>query len=883
MEPSKIDWEHLCENCPQSTAISEFYHRLDNQGLNYGKEFQSVRKIQTGDSEVIVELEGESSSALMDGILQAIIFFADKNSEKKESTYLPYSIDTIDYFAELGKKVRSYGKITQLTEGSLTADIEIFSYDGTILVKIHGFHARKTDQHVLQQLLTKQTEHTAADWCYQICWQTKPLVKSEALLREPWLIVSENEEKIEGLEAKTIIPAKASAEVVAKSPAGIVWFLSGKDSLQQVLNFITVLDKQPDKPILYFVTRGIQPIGAITDLEHAAFNGFYKTLKLEMPSLECRHIDLAPDEAFSYEELLATDQEGQIAYRKGVRYVPRLLHVDKAIRSGNKLLPPMSMVFQLETVSKGPLDNLYLRKQDIIKEPTPHEISIEVKSVGLNFRDVLNAMGLYPGDPGPLGCECAGIVTAVGKDVSGVQVGDAVVGFDFGCLASQITVPADLFIRKPSILPFEDAAAIPIVFSTAYQALVILAHIKKGDKVLIHAAAGGVGLAAIQIAQMMGAEIYATAGSREKHDYLKSLGVACIYQSRTLDFAEEILKDTNGYGVDVVLNSLSGEGFIDKTVSACHLGARFVEIGKRNIWPPEKMKESRPDVQYYILAIDEMVKMQPQEVRTILKTVVSLFSEEKLKPLPSSCFGISDAIDAFEYLQKAKNIGKVVLTFPKSQLLKIDPAGSYLITGGLGGLGRKVAEWLAQQGAKHLVLAGRNVSQQIQIPDTTVETVALDVSQRQAVESLMQKFGNEWPPLKGIIHAAGLIDDGAIASQDWSRFEKVFAPKVQGKAGTCMKRRNYNPWIFLSSFLQSHDLSAILGKLIMLQLTLIWMLWLSIAKTKACLVYQSDGALGRKQEWLRILQTMVGRDGVCSNLKKGLKLCKWRFPRLILM
>ena len=309
--------------------------------------------------------------------------------------------------------------------------------------------------------------------------------------------------------------------------------------------------------------------------------------------------------SFLWKELLAADQEGQVAYSQGMRYVPRLQLSSKVKHSAKKLMIPMAQNFRLETSSKGPLENLYLKPED--ENPTigPREIAVVVKAAGLNFRDVLNAMGLYPGDAGLLGGECAGIVQAVGSDVTEFKAGDQVLGISPGCFASHAVGPAELFTLMPPKLKFTEAAAIPIVFSTAYQALIHLAKINAGEKVLIHAAAGGVGLAAIQIAQQVGAEIYATASSQEKHAYLRSLGVNHIYNSRTLDYADEILRDTQGQGVDIVLNSLSGEGFIAKTVSACHQEARFVEIGKRDIWPKEAMHDVRPDIEYFILALDD--------------------------------------------------------------------------------------------------------------------------------------------------------------------------------------------------------------------------------------------------------------------------------------
>ena len=191
------------------------------------------------------------------------------------------------------------------------------------------------------------------------------------------------------------------------------------------------------------------------------------------------------------------------------------------------------------------------------------------------------------------------------------------------------------------------------------------------------------------------------------------------------------------------------------------------------------MNKARPDIGYFILALDDLLVQQPQEVNNVLSIIIEEFRNNKLKPLHCVNYNISEAESAFEYLQRAKNIGKVVITFPEAKKVKIDSTGSYLITGGLGGLGLEVARWLVKQGAKHLVLASRRLSQ-IEIPDVKIETVAIDISKKEDVQALMQKFGVEWPELKGIIHAAGIIEDGTLLTQNWDMFEKVFAPKVKG-------------------------------------------------------------------------------------------------------
>ncbi len=441
---SPLDWEGLRTLCQQPIDIIDLYKKYDALGLHYGQSFQTIRKIWTGDKEFIAEVEGEASPALLDGCLQTLAITIKEQFESGASVYLPYEIDHLICYAELGKSVRIHGKLVQSTDTSITADLEIFSYSGNRIMTIEGFHARKTDRSHLKQLLSKQTGVETSAWFYQFSWQPKALEKIKGELKGLWWIVSEDAQ--EGIEAKRIKPEQAVSELGENIPEHVLWFLAGQNSLKDILEFVQTIEKLEKKPQLFFITQGIQPIGPITDLDHATFNGFFKTLKLEIPSLNTRHIDLVPHEKWPLEELLADDSEDQVAYRQGIRYVPRLV----------------------------------------------------------------------------------------------------------------------------------------------------------------------------------------------------------------------------------------------------------------------------------------------KEIKPVEKT------------------------------------------------LEMDTKGSYLITGGLGALGLLCAKWLVEKGAKHLVLMGRRASPSIEIPGAVIETAAVDVSDSAAVDALIQKYGNDWPELKGVIHTAGVLDDGILSSQNWSRFEKVFAPKVQG-------------------------------------------------------------------------------------------------------
>ena len=427
-------------------------------------------------------------------------------------------------------------------------------------------------------------------------------------------------------------------------------------------------------------------------------------------------------------------------------------------------------------------------------------------------------MDLHLGEAGPLGSDCAGIVSAIGPGVENYQVGDEVMGFAEGSFANKAISRPELLVKKPRAWSFDEAATVPTVFITAYFSLIELAQLKTDDKVLIHAAAGGVGLAAIQIAKWRGADILATAGSVAKRDYLKHLGVEQVFDSRSLNYAEEILERTRGQGVNVVLNSLTGAGFIEATLSACAHGARFIEISKRAIWTVEQIQQARPDMAYHIVALDTTMVQQPDNIADMLRALLLCFEQNVLKPLPYKPYPLQRAKAAFRYMQQAKQIGKVVITVPDkaiSDSVYFRPDGTYLITGGLGGLGLAVAEWMVARGARSLVLVSRRT------PDSQVQerldhlkaqggqvlTFAADVADQAALSAILTHLEETALPLCGVIHAAGVLADAVLLNQDWAKYEAVFRAKVYGAWNLHVLTQRY----VLEHFILFSSMAAVIG------------------------------------------------------------------------
>jgi len=431
------------------------------------------------------------------------------------------------------------------------------------------------------------------------------------------------------------------------------------------------------------------------------------------------------------------------------------------------------------------------------------------------LQEVSEKLGITSAETLPFGGECAGVVAAVGERVKRFKAGDPVIAaFAVGSLAKYVCVDQSNVVVKPLQLGFDQAAALPIAFLTACYGLFHLAGLKSGEKILIHAAAGGVGQAAVQVAQMIGAQIFATA-SPGKWDFLKSLGIKHVMNSRTLDFAGQILERTDGQGVDVVFNSLNGD-FIEKSLSALAPNGRFVEIGKIGIWDADQMRDIRPDVSYFPFDMIEASGKDPRLITTMLSEIMSKVSKNILKPLPFKVFPVQNTTDAFRFMAQAKHIGKIVISLSESEnktgqtdkkIIKND--GSYLITGGYGALGLKAARRLFEKGARHLVLVGRRTASEkagetimdLRNSGAQILEAVADVSKLDDMAGVMESIDKTLPPLKGVIHAAGVLSDAMLANLSRDLFEKVMAPKVKGawNLHVLTKERHLDFFVLFSS------------------------------------------------------------------------------------
>ncbi|MFE3622710.1 SDR family NAD(P)-dependent oxidoreductase, partial [Streptomyces sp. NPDC059159] len=551
--------------------------------------------------------------------------------------------------------------------------------------------------------------------------------------------------------------------------------------------------------------------GDVLDLTAAPLWGLARSAATENPErIVLVDVDDPAEDSPSRRVLdaaLATG-EPQLALRGGTVLVPRLA----STTAGSPALAPPADggAWRLES-SGGSPDDLRLASHPAADAPLgTGEVRIAVRAAGLNFRDVLTVLGVVPGG-GPLGTEVAGTVVEIGAEVTGLAVGDRVFGLVPGSAGPIAVADRRLLARIPRDWSFTQAAGVPAVFTTAYYGLVELAGVSEGERLLIHSAAGGVGLAALQLARHLGAEVFTTA-SPAKWGALRRLGVdeAHLASSRTTEFERSVLATTGGEGVDVVLNSLTG-GFIDASLRLLRTGGRFVEMGIADLRDPDLVAAERPGVAYQPF---ELLDMDPETVGRVLSRVLELCEAGVLDPLPVTSWPVDRAPDAFRYFAQAKQVGKVVLTVPAPE----ERAGTVLITGGTGTLGSALARHLVTaHGRRRLLLTGRRgpdapgaaeLVAELEGLGAHVSVVAVDVGDRAALAAVLASVDPAYP-VTDVVHAAGVLDDGVVSSLTPEKFEAVLRPKAD--AAWHLHELTRELGLDLSSFVLFSSVSGLLG------------------------------------------------------------------------
>jgi len=756
------------------------YARLASFGIEFGSAFRTVENLRTGDGEAWVRVRLQAAEqresgrylfhpSLLDGCLQAAVAAAP---DTLEGLYLPFGLDRFEIWEPAKDTVWAHASLRPSGNPDLlSADIVIGNESGAVLARLSGLRLKRRS--------------AGRSKSYVVDWRTAVRDRPVPALPGTWRIVSDD-------------PAAAAALVKALEARGQTVFLAGpaqplenNGDLRAVVRMVApdvvetltlaqemLAGSKP--PQLWLVTQGAVAVNAAGHVDRcdgiwqSPVWGLARTVAMEHPELRCARVDLdplRPDYAALADELTSWDGEAEIAFRGGIRHVPRLA------RKTVDLPQPTRWA----VTARGSIENLVTEPVER-RAPAAEEVEVEVSA--LNFRDVLNVLGMYPGDPGQPGLEFCGKVVRAGA-ASALEPGDRVMGLAWGALASFVTTPAALVVPVPDGWAPAEACAAPNAYLTAWHCLVRLGHLQRGERVLIHAATGGVGLAAVQVARQAGAEIFATAGSEEKRSYLRSLGISHVFSSRTPDFAGEIAALTGGTGVDLVLNSLAGE-FIDAGFAALAEGGGFIEIGKNGIWTAEQAAAIGKRVRYFVVDLATVIESDPAQIQAGLCAIRQSLEDGSFSALPTRIFEFEDAPVAFRYMAQAKHIGKIVLRHPMG--FRVVPESTYLITGGMGAVGLRMSQWLVERGARNLVLVGRGgpahaVETAIEVlrnAGARVEIRVADVSERPEIEAVFRDIKTTMPPLAGVIHAAGVLDDGVVTQQSAARIARVLAPKVTG-------------------------------------------------------------------------------------------------------
>ncbi|WP_372840552.1 SDR family NAD(P)-dependent oxidoreductase [Phaeovulum sp.] len=459
---------------------------------------------------------------------------------------------------------------------------------------------------------------------------------------------------------------------------------------------------------------------------------------------------------------------------------------------------------RLVAPASGKLDDLTWLSEPRLA-PKEGEVEIAVAATGLNYRDVMWSMGLLPeealesGFAGPtLGIECAGTVLRTGPGVTRLQPGDRVLAFGPSCFATHMVMREDMAAVLPDGLDLEAATTVPVAFFTAWYALVTLADLQPGDTVLIHGGSGGVGLAAIQIAQHRGARVIATAGTPVKRSFLRAMGVEHVFDSRSLDFAQQVLALTGGRGVDAVLNSLAGEA-MERSLNLLAPFGHFLELGKQDFYANTAvgLRPLKKNIAYHGIDVDELMAVRPAKAKAVFAEVMAVFRQQALKPLPLRIFDGESVVDAFRLMQKSGHIGKIVVrppgvesaaARPITRALTVDRTGWHLVVGGLGGLGVEIAAWLVDGGARAIALMGRrtetspDVARRIaewRAEGVDIELVACDVADPEALEAALSTLRAR-RPLISVLHSAMVLEDMQMKALSAEALARTLPAKIAG-------------------------------------------------------------------------------------------------------
>ncbi|MBW1600456.1 SDR family NAD(P)-dependent oxidoreductase, partial [Streptomyces sp. JJ38] len=768
-EPFPAQWPPMGA---QPVAVGSFYERLADIGLDYGPLFQGVRAAWRAGDTVYTEVAlpedaGAGGFDVHPALFDAALHGALLPKEPGSSVDLPFSWSGV----RLGRAAADGRVRVRIAPADGSAlRVDVVDEGGALVAAVGSLGLRPLDPAQLDSAGGTKNTLFRVDWAEVAA--TRPAAARVVrlgtdhadlgALHQAW---SAGEEAPDAVIADVPATDDATAGAAPMEPARAARAVAA-DTLSLVQRWLA--EEWPGEPRLVVVTRrGVAVGDEAPDVTVSPVWGLVRSAQSEHPG-RIVLVDLDDDGAEPDWGALLESDEPQLAVREGRVLAPRL---ERATGGA-----PES-AWKLGIGRRGSLEDLAVMPSEGDRPLGVGEVRIGVRAAGLNFRDVLIALGMYPGDA-PLGSEAAGVVLEVGSGVTDLRPGDRVFGLVTDAFGPVAVADRRTVVPMPECLGFTEAAAVPVVYLTAYYGLVDLAGLRSGERLLVHAAAGGVGMAAVQLARHFGAEVFATA-SPAKWDAVRALGVAAdrIASSRDLDFRQTFLGATDGAGLDVVLDALAGE-FVDASLELLPRGGRFIEMGKTDIRDPEAVAESHPGVRYRSY---DLMEAGPERIQEMLREITALFEQGVLQPSPIRAWDVRRGREAFRFLREGRNVGKVVLTVPAP----LDQDGTVLITGGTGGLGALFARHLVERhGARRLLLVSRRgtaaegvaeLVADLETRGADVRVAACDVGDREQVAELLGSLDR---PLTAVLHSAGLLDDAVIESLTPEQIERVMRPKL---------------------------------------------------------------------------------------------------------
>ncbi|MDQ7070540.1 MAG: SDR family NAD(P)-dependent oxidoreductase, partial [Rhodobacterales bacterium] len=820
---------------------------------------------------------------MLDAAFQALIVGLDPEDALFDPTtmFIPVGIEKYSQIAPVGREVWCVGNVVQTSRTSIAGELTFCDADGTVLAHVEGFKCQALHR------AKSGTGDSLGDLFYHYEWRAGDVIDDAKPTGEQgaghWLVVGGSDllshDVASGLRAlgKTVMRAQSGTGFKEISPENyslafdnpLDWtrltallggtffdrivFL-GRDDADDPTGAQTCIDLlglvqnfgANAGTALTIVTQGnvILEDDAPDQMRGGQFalTGLARVISNEYPALECRLIDLHtgndsdPLAELITELMLEDRSENEVSLRAEGRFVNRLTAVDMpAQQLGDAIVRGSDHPFEMEFAQEGDVNSAQFI-ETVRVAPQDDEVELRLHGVSLNFKDILKIMGVLSQDiidgtffGDAIGMEVAAEVIAVGRNVQDRKVGDRIIAsVPNGCFRGYTTIKAEYVYDFPDHPDhdFLELVGMPIAFVTSLYSLERIARMQPGEKVLLHSASGGVGLAAIQVAKSLGAEIYATAGSDKKRDVLRALGVKHVFDSRSLDFVDDIRNATDGKGVDVVLNFLPGEAQ-EKSVSLLAPFGRFIEIGKRDI-DDNRGLGLRPfnrNLLFAAVDIDRLLAEKPALFKEMLHEVWLGLEKGIYAPIETTIFPISEFAEAFHFMRRAEHIGKIVVRIegeelpiiPKSVDSKIcQDNASYLVTGGFGGFGLKVADFLADQGAGCVVLVGRNGATSdeskaavaaLRTRGVDVREICLDISDADGVAAMMADLVRNAPPLRGVYHAAAALDDGLLSDMDSAQFARAMGAKAMGAYLLHQATRD----LALDHFVLFSSVSALIG------------------------------------------------------------------------